>query len=95
MQVFVKSLAGKVTTLDVDPTDSIESVKYKIQDTDGVPMSEQRLLFGGQQLEEGHTLKDYSIAADSALFLVLRLRGGILNRQDPYPIYTEMFFGFG
>ena len=84
MQIFIKSLAGKITALDVDPSDTTESVMQRIQNTDGVPMSEQRLLFGGRQLEEGRTLKDYDIIADSALFLVLRLRGGILQNGLDY-----------
>ena len=79
MQIYVKSLTGRVTTLEVDPSDTIEDVKDKVSDTIGIPSSEQRLLFGGKQLEDGHTLSDYNIIPDSTLHIVLRLRGGTLQ----------------
>jgi ubiquitin C len=75
-QIFIKTLTGKTITLEIQPTDTIESIKAKIEDREGIPPTRQRLLFVGKQLEDGHTFEEYGIQKEATLHLVITLEGG-------------------
>jgi hypothetical protein len=76
MNVFLKTMSGKTTQIEVNQEDTVEMVKRKVEELQGVQTEYQQLIYGGKQLHNNFKLKDYKISQDSVIFLVLRLRGG-------------------
>lgn len=94
MQIYIKTLTGKVTALEVEASDTIGIIKDKILAKEGIPVDEQRLIFSGKQLQEGYTLADYNVREDSAIHMVLRLRGGSKKtKEEDYLLQNEMYKG--
>ena len=76
MLIKVKTLTGKEIELDIEPNDKVERIKQKVEEKEGIPPPQQRLIFGGKQMNDEKSASDYKIEGGSVLHLVLALRGG-------------------
>jgi len=79
MLIKVKTLTGKEIEIDIEPTDKVERIKERVEEKEGIPPQQQRLIFSGKQMNDDKTAADYKVQGGSVLHLVLALRGGVIN----------------
>ncbi|XP_067257591.1 NEDD8 isoform X1 [Chanodichthys erythropterus] len=81
MLIKVKTLTGKEIEIDIEPTDKVERIKERVEEKEGIPPQQQRLIYSGKQMNDEKTAADYKIQGGSVLHLVLALRGGRLHQH--------------
>ena len=89
--VAVKTLTGKSITVYIQPYDTVDDLKTKVQEIEGIPPDQQRFVFAGEQLEDDHKLLiDYNVQAGSTIHLILRLRGGMFHPSSGRHDFNEL-----
>jgi hypothetical protein len=90
MQIFLRAVSGNTLTLEVEPSTLVEQLKRQIQDKEGIPLQQQRVVYAGKQLENNRAVSDYNIEKESTLYLLLRLRAaGNRNREEDTVMETN------
>jgi len=90
MLIKVKSLTGKEIEIDIEPTDKVEQIKERVEEKEGIPPPQQRLVFSGKSMNDDKTGSDYKITGGSVIHLVLALRGGAERFSNPTQVIGQV-----
>ncbi|OQR76565.1 NEDD8-like [Tropilaelaps mercedesae] len=92
MLIKVKTLTGKEIEIDIEPTDKVERIKERVEEKEGIPPAQQRLIFSGKQMNDDKTASDYKVTGGSVLHLVLALRGGAVSNQHHHDQLQHQYY---